>query len=263
MNGIVDYCTDLWKFRYLIVHMANSDLRARFRRSRIGILWAMLQPMLLASLFAFVLARLFHQPFRDFAVYVFSGVVMWEFFTGAAGQGAAALLNAEGYLKQNKMPLMVFQFRLLLNLLIINLLGTAGFALFCIFVKPEIFSIYWLYLPLWLVVMMIFAMPVLIISSIVNVLYRDFQQALGLILTAVWYVSPVFLAREVFFTPGLAQFTRINPIASLCDLLRDPLVYQQNPSLYDLGLVAIWTVALWVWAIILQARYERQLIYRF
>lgn len=263
MNNLSEYLRKCWKFRFLVTHLVGSDLRARFRRSHIGIFWAILQPMSLALLFSFVLANVFQQPFKEQALYVFSGVVAWDLFSAALGAGSQALLNVEGFLRQSKIPLFAFQVRSALNNLLISVLGFVGFVAFCAVIDLKVFSLYWLFFPVWLIIAFIFTLPLIIISSLVNVVFRDYQQAIGVVLQALWYVSPVFIPREVFDKRVLGAWTSINPCASLLDLLRDPLLLHKMPDLYDLCLIGVWTLFFSLLAVYLLNKYERKIIYMF
>ncbi len=223
----------------------------------------MLQPMLLALLFSLVLANVFHAPFREQSLYIFSGVVAWDFFSQAIGGGATSLLTVEGFLRQSHIPLIAFHVRQALNNLAITVLGFIGFSIFAAIIDPQVFTVYWLFIPVWLLMVLIFAVPVIVISSIVNLLFRDYQQAIGVMLQALWYVSPAFIPREIFNKPGLAEWTRINPAAAMLDSLRDPLLYHKLPSLDSVANLGIWTLGLSCVAALLLWRYERKIIFLF
>ena len=110
---------------------------------------------------------------------------------------------------------------------------------------------------------MAFSLPVIIISSLVNMLFRDYQQAIGVAMQALWYVSPAFIPRHVFDSPGIITWTNMNPAASLLDLFRDPLLYQKLPDFHDIGVVLSWAAGLSVIAVLLLMRYERKIIFLF
>ena len=71
-----------------------SDLRARFRRSYLGILWAMLQPLLMTAALSVVLV--FEQSFQEYSVYVYTGFISWEFIAAGFNLGALSLSAQKG-----------------------------------------------------------------------------------------------------------------------------------------------------------------------
>jgi ABC-type polysaccharide/polyol phosphate export permease len=68
------YAADLFTYRHLCWNLVGADLRARFRRSRLGILWAIIQPLAFALMIAAVWGGMFNvADYWAFAIYVFSG----------------------------------------------------------------------------------------------------------------------------------------------------------------------------------------------
>lgn len=260
LNGYLRKCL---KFRYLAANLVGSDLRARFRRSHVGILWAIIQPLVLASLFGYVLAVMFKQPFKEQCAYVYSGVVAWELFAQSLSAGSGALVNAEGFLRQSKIPLLIFQIRQAIVNLIIAFFGFVGFFIFCLLAYPEIINLKWVMIVPWFFIAAFLTTPIIVISSIVNTLFRDYQQAIGLGLQALWYVSPAFIPRSVFEHGVLATWSAFNPVTALLDLIRDPLLYNRIWEVNDLVCVFIWIIAVSILAIFLIRKYENKIIYSF
>ena len=136
-----------------------------------------------------------------------------------------------------------------------------GFVIYALAVQPEIFSWRWIFLLPYAVILLLFSAPLAILSAVINIKFRDFQQFIGLLLQIVWYMSPVFLPKTVFEKPGLAEISAFNPVAALMNLLRDPLLYDTTPQLNDAALVLVWTAALWLLAIITLRRNERRIVF--
>ena len=263
MSKIKEYFQTCWKFRHLALNLVGTDLRARFRRSHLGIFWAILQPLALASLFGYVLAVMFNQPFKEQCVYVFSGVVGWDLFAQSLSAGSSALLNAEGFLRQSKIPILIFHIRQVLINLVIAFFGFIGFGLFCLIANQSVFSFLWLMILPWFIIATLLTTPLIIISSIINTLFRDYQQAIGVALQALWYVTPAFIPLSVFKHGVLATWNMFNPIAKLLALLRDPIIYHKMWNFVDLVSILVWIVGLNVIAVFLIAKFEKKLIYSF
>jgi len=247
--------------RHLCLHLAVSDLRARFRRSYLGIVWVVLQPLLLTTIMSVVLVNVFRQNFVDYSVYAYSGIIGWEFISGSFNLGATSLLGAESYLRQTRVPLIVLALKTTLHCLIVFLASLIGFAIYVAVVRPQSFSIQWLQLPGFFALAFAISLPLCAISSIVNVKVRDFQQAINLLLLAIWYVSPVFVAREFFNKEPLATFTYYNPAAAYMDYFRSLVMNGQVPELHTIVVLLAWTMLFWVVAIWLLRRSEESIIF--
>lgn len=255
------YLSLMWRYRFFAIHLAQSDVRARFRRSKLGFLWAMLQPLCLSGIFAFVLVRMMNAPFEEYLMYVMTGFIMWEMITGACMLGATSLIGSHSYFLQNRIPTAIFAIRTVLHLLAIFAAGILSVAIYAAAFYPQSIGLKWLFLPGFAVMLCMFCLPLAIICGILNALFRDFQQMLQLILQALWFLSPVLLARQIFDTHGLETWTSFNPIASLCDIIRAILMQDAFPSRYDLVVVAGWTAVLSLIAALLIARFDRRIIF--
>lgn len=255
------YARQLIRYRHFWVHLALADLRARFRRSYLGIFWLMLQPLLLTLIISAVFIFVFKQQFADYAVYLFSGTIAWDFVTGSVLIGAMSFIAAESYVRQARLPMMGYPLKAVLYCCIVFGLALLGFTLFALAVKPSIFSWRWVYLVPFTLTLIAFGAPLAIISAIVNIKFRDYQQSMAIVLQMLWYMSPILVMREVFDRPGLSLWTAVNPIASLMDILRDPLLNGLDPRLGAYGVVLAWAAVLWVGALYLLARNERKIVF--
>jgi lipopolysaccharide transport system permease protein len=264
MTALTLYLRDAWRYRYLAQHLAGADLRARFRGSYVGGIWLLLNPLIFTAIFALVFGVIFGQPLKDYAPYVLLGVVLWELIAGVISMSTQSILSAEGYLKQARIPHIVFCLRTVgyltvcfLNAFIAVLV--VGFALVDGF--NPFMALLWL--VVLLPVALAFLIPLGVIGAVANTRYRDYQQAIGHLIMALYYVSPVFIPRKEFERPQLQAFTNMNPMTSLLDMFRDTILAGGLPSGHDVMLVLSWAVVLWGIAIIALVKTERDTIFYF
>lgn len=261
--SISSYAAQFWQARHFWLHLTAADLRARFRRTSLGIVWAMLQPMLMALVIAFVMQHAFHDSFTHSFIYIYLGMIMWEFFTGSINLGADSLIRAEGYIKQVRKPIIIYPFKSVLHGLVIFGCGALGYAILTALFYPHLFGWTWVFLPLFTVLMILFCVPVAIISAVINIMFRDFRQSIHVLVQIMWFASPVLLKRDMYDEGQLALLTAVNPLTALLDLIRDPMLLHAIPSLQDILVVLGWTGGLWLLAGWLLARHERRVVYYF
>ncbi len=199
--------------------------------------------------------------FVEYSIYIFSGLIAWDFLKGCVDFGAASFLTAEGYIRQVRLPMAIYPLKAVLYCLIVFGMAFGGFALYTLLLDPGCFSWHWLYVFPFLVTLVVFGAPLAVISAIVNIKFRDFEQFIGLVLQIVWYISPVFLPREVFDKPLLRDWTAVNPVAALMDLFRQPMLHGITPDRESYGLVFLWALGLWALAVAMLARNERKIIF--
>jgi len=261
LSRAASYAGNTLRYRHFWTHLAFSDLRARFRRSRLGILWLALQPLLLTIIMSGVFIFVFSQRFSDYSVYLFSGLIVWEFVTGCFVIGGMSYIAAEGYVRQVRLPMIIYPLKSALYCCIVFMLAFSGFTLYALAVKPQIVSLHWLYILPFFLTLAVFGTPLAILSAIVNIRFRDFQQGITLFLQMLLYVSPVMMLPSVFEHRGLREWNSINPVSALLELFRAPLLEGTAPALSSYLLVLAWALLFWLLALALLARNERKIVF--
>lgn len=260
---IFRYLGDLLAYRHLCWHLVGSDLRARFRRSRLGILWALIQPLGFALMIAYVWGAFDRNISTwEFALYVLAGHAVFDLFGNVVNSGQNALIGSGGYLRQARVPLLIFQLRVTLTAMVfflIELLAVLGWGL-AIGALP-LPGQHLLLVPLYVVFAGVFCCAVSVLFSIAGTLYRDVRHASGLFIRALFLTSPVMLPRAVLEQPKLQFLEFVNPLVPLLDMFRDPVMYGRMWQLQDVLVLSIWTVGLWTLALIWGASEGRKLVF--
>lgn len=256
------YFSDLWRYRHLCWNLVGSDLRSRFRRSRLGLLWAVLQPLCFSLMIAIVWGALFQQGFMTYAVYVFSGMLVWEYFTNVVFQAQDSLVASEGYLKQGRIPLIVFQMRGPVAGMIVFVAGMLGyFALVAALDQLPKAGFHLLLVLAFLPVLLAFLTPIAIIFSILGTQYRDLRHATAIAVNALFFLSPIMIAREYLESERLVVLHYANPMMPLLDMMRAPLLDSTYWNNQDVMVLGGWIVGLWVLALSLSARFGRRIVF--
>lgn len=259
----VRYLSDLISYRHLCWNLVGSDLRSRFRRTRLGILWAVAQPLGFALMIALVWGSLQKMGnYWEFALYVFTGHVAFEMFSAAVIGGQDSLAGAAGYLKQARIPFFIFQARTVLTSTVIFFFATLGVFLFAAATgafPPLGFHLF--LVPAFVAVFILFLTPIAMLMSITGLLFRDVKHIAQIGVQGLFLTSPVMLPREIFAEPHLKFFEFLNPLIPLFDLYRAPILHGALWNTQDVIVVSIWIVGLWSAAIISSASVGRRLVY--
>ncbi len=260
---LVSYFVDLARYRHLAWSLVGSDLRARFRRSYLGILWAVLQPLGFSLIVALVWSQVFKtQSIETFIIYVFSGMLIWEYFSQSVIVSLDSLINSAGYLKQARIPFLVFQMRVPLSALVVLMFGMIGlFGMMAAVGHLPPLGFHLLLLPVYFLMLVTFMIPMSVIASIVGPSFRDSKHVIGLLLQAVFFVSPVMLERGVLNNEAIAFIKYLNPLVPLLDLFRDPMLYGKLWQAHDVLVWLGWTAGLWIVAVLAAARAGRSIIF--
>lgn len=257
------YVADLIAYRHLSLNLVASDIRARFRRSALGVLWAVLQPLGFSLMIALVWGTLMGaENYWQFALYVFSGFLVWEYFATVVSVSQDALIQAEGYIKQTRIPFLAFQVRIPLGSMVILFFGLIGLVVLQTALGrtpplgPHLFLV-----PAFFLMLLVFALPLAIIMSILGTLYRDTKHISQLAIQGLFFISPVMLGREVLARPELQWLTYLNPVISLIGLFREPMIYGEGWTANELTIILAWTAGLWLIAIAMSIKVGRRIIF--
>lgn len=248
MSG--EYLRGIWKSRHFWTHLALSDLRSRWRRSFFGILWTVIQPLGMTLLLAFVFGKIFKTEIREYAPYILSGMLAWEFVTASAIGGSLAFVQADAYIKQCRHPLAIYTLRTVLTNLLVLSLASLSLVGWVLAVMPQHFGWPWLAALSIYPLLALLAWPLATLLAYVATRFRDLPHALGLVLQAMWFVSPIYFEAGIFRGGDLHGLVDYNPIYHLLEVVRAPLLRGHWPSVenyaYCLGAIAALSLSAWL-----------------
>ena len=225
------YISGIWKSRYFWWHLAKSDLRSRWRRSFFGVTWTIIQPLCMTGLLSIVLSKLFNLEILYFAPYILSGIIVWEFLTLNLTSGSLAFVQADAYIKQCKHPLAIYTLRLVIGSIIVMLLSSTALIAWVLVAFPEYFGWQWFSLIAFYPIAAFIVWPLATILAYFGARFRDIPNVMGLIMQAIWFVSPVYFEEKMFRDGGIGYIVDYNPIYHLLELIRAPLLNGSWPTM--------------------------------
>jgi lipopolysaccharide transport system permease protein len=240
-----DYARKLYETRYFWLHLAQADLKSRFRRSKLGILWSMANPLFLTILMAVIFGTIFDSPLNEYAPYILSGLVVWDVIVASFVGGSNASIFSEQYVRQVNHPLTIYSLKWALVTIANFLIAIISLTIWMLCVSPANVFFELLTLPLTIIVFLALSWSITTFSAMIGTKYRDYPQIIALIMQAAWYLSPVFFKREMFLNNFmLEKLFYFNPIAHILELIRAPFLYGKLPTLenylFSVGFVLFW-----------------------
>ena len=170
--------------------MVVQELRVRYQRSVLGFLWTMLHPILMMTIMTMVFSQLFHIKQENYAIYLFAGMVPWNFLAAAMNDFAFCIIQNEGLIRKIYLPKLVFPLaKLLVNLTTFLLSLVALFIL----MKPLGAQITpsLLFLPVVIVLFAAFTLGLGLIVAVANTFFRDCGHLVSVILQAWYFATPI------------------------------------------------------------------------
>lgn len=245
------YLTGIWNARYFWVHLSLSDLRYRWRRSFFGALWSIMQPLGMTLLLSVVFGRLFNTNITEYAPFILSGMIFWEFITSTATGGSLAFVQADAYIKQCHHPLAIYTLRTALTNLLVLMMASLGLVAWVLIVMPHTFGWAWLAALLIFPIVALIAWPLATLLAYIATRFRDVPHALALAFQTLWLVSPIYFEPSLFRNGGLHALVDYNPVFHVLEVVRAPLLRGQWPTMTNLAycLGAILALALLAWLV--------------
>jgi len=259
---MIKYWQILYRRRHIILALTKQDIVVRYNRSMLGILWALISPLMLAVIVGFVYGKLFNTDFKSFFPYFFSGLITWIFVSGCANAGTTAFLIAEGYIKQINLDVEIFPLRVALSTFFHYLMAIFAYYVVALFCFPEIFTRnIWLILPCMLLLLWI-SSSITVIAAFLNTYFRDYTHLQSIVLQIVFYVTPIIYQPSMLADRGASYIFEYNPFYYMINIMRAPLLGQ--PVSWDVFGITVGVGCLLHLAIVLLYRYrKKQIVFQF
>ena len=258
----MSYLRDIWESRELLQNLTNREVRGKYRRTALGQLWSLANPIAAILIYTFIFSFIFRLPAQvgdpsgidNYALWLVCGLLPWLFFNRVLTVGTESLVANAGLIQKVYLPRIVlplslanatfFTWLLEMGVLVValSLLGS--------FVLP------WLPLvALFMIVFAIFAVGLSMIFSIINVYFRDLSYLLTIVLQFWFYLTPVLYPVELVATQSdtlggllgtpitLLDLYSLNPVEGFVEIFRNLLYDNRVPDLGTVLVALAWTVS--------------------
>lgn len=257
-----EYWHKIYKTRYFWSHLARCELKARFRRSKLGLIWTVLQPLFLTMIMACVFSIVFKQPLGEYAVYILSGIVVWNLISASIVGGGNSILSAEQYIRQFNHPVTIYTLRSAVLNIVTFLIEMIALAIWVAFNGISNLLLGIITLPLTITIYFILSWACTTIAGFSNCKYRDYPQVMALCMQALWYVSPVMFQRQIFESNDkLKLLYELNPVSHVLNLVRNPMLYGKMPSLLDYVYTIVLMLLVTLWAYFVNKKNGKKIIF--
>ena len=247
---------------FLLEEIVKNNFSSIYKDSILGMLWTILNPLLMMALFTIIFSTLFKRNIDNFPVYFLCGWCIVTFFNRVIGVAMYSLKGNKNILQRTPAPKHIFvmgsiiseglTFIIMLILLVIIMIITH--APFYWFTIP--FSI----IPVASLLFMITGLGLMV--SIICVYYSDLQHLWSVISMAIFYSSSVFYPMEIFPEP-FHQYLVLNPVYWVVDQFRSFIYYGVFPSLIQILNLVLLSLIILVFGLIVFKKYEDKVTMNF
>ncbi len=219
------------RYRYLLANLIERDLKVKYRRSVLGVLWSVLNPLLMMLVITAVFSKLFRFQVPNYHLYFLVGNVVYGFLNEATTGAMGAVLSNGALLRKVYIPKYIFPLEKCL-FAFVNLLFSmiaVVIVMLCSGVWP---TFTFLLFPLVILITLAFCIGLGLLLSSLAVFFRDVIHLYGIFLVAWMYATPIIYPLDLQNLPNVIMvFMRINPLYYYVTMMREVVLYNTLPSL--------------------------------
>lgn len=231
--------------KFAIFNLILRNLKLRYRKSILGILWTTLIPAFNALVFFFAFKVIFKTQTPNYLMFLISGVTCWGFFSQSVLAGLESIAGHHGIL--NKVPVAPSIFPLAEVIgVFINLLLSIPILILVSYIGGNGVSLSWFLVIPWIFLLFLQGYFLALFSSVLFVFFRDLRHIAVIVLQAWFYLTPVVYQGAM--VPEKYEFIKfINPVWGIFNNIHSLFLNEVQANVWaDFGVALIWTIVLGV-----------------
>lgn len=243
----------VWQYRGLIGNFANREIKGKYKGSLLGSAWSLINPLATLATYSLVFGFIIRFPtpvagngsLTSFTIYLFSALVVWNFFSSVTTSGMGALVGAGPLLKKIYFPPFA------------PVIGSAGAVLnqtaiefgllFLIYLVVQNLSWTILLVPVLLVLLAAFSLGLGMFLAILNARFRDVSYIVSVVMGLLFYMSPIIypisIVTDLYGKHPWLRIYEYNPITAFIEAFRDTLWFLQFPGWDKLAFLTVVSLA--------------------
>lgn len=223
--------------------LVAREMKRKYSRSRLGILWSVLNPLLSMAVLSMIFSAMFRKSIEDYPVYYLTGLLIWSFFTAATNTAMTALADNQALLLQVRLPRSVFPLSRVVTAFVNFLYSLAAYAVMLLVFRIPLRESA-LVFPVIVLFLFLFSLGMGYVLSVLYVFFGDIRHLYGVALTLWMYLSALFYPLELLPRTMQAVIWQ-NPVYNFIAGARDCLLYGRMPPAMVLLRIALWGVGMY------------------
>lgn len=228
---------EIWAYRTMIQSLVYKDLRGRYQASLLGFLWTFIVPLSQLLVYTVVFSVIMRSNIEKFYLYLFVALIPWNFFSSCLTSGSSCIIQQQGLVNKIYFPREVLPIAFVTSAFVNMLYCEVVVIAVCLFSGIRFHILGLLCLPIVMLVEYMFALGITMITSALDVYFRDLEHILGILSMAWMFLTPIMY--DISIVPErLVPIFMINPMTSIITAYRDILYSGSIPKLDTMSVAA-------------------------
>jgi lipopolysaccharide transport system permease protein len=244
-----NYWGDLFRFKELFYILTWRDLKVRYKQTVLGVAWSVIRPFLTVIVFTVVFEKAAglkaDDPSVPYALFVFAGILPWQFFSNALGDASNSLLGNANLISKVYFPRLIIPASAVITSMV-DFFITFVLMLFMFVFFGYTPSVHILFLPFYVILTFFCAFGIGLYITALNVKYRDFRYIIPFVIQFGLYITPVGFSSKVLLSklpPIFQSIYMLNPMVGVIDGFRW-CFFENSPLsipslLYSIAMIAL------------------------
>ena len=226
---MIEIFREIFRYKDLVKELISKDIKLKYRRSFLGYLWSVLNPLGIMLVMVIVFSNMFRWDIEYYPVYLIIGQTLFNYMSSATSHSMYCILDNASLLKKIYVPKYIFTLSRITSDMIDFLFSFAAIILVMIVTKTPL-SVHILWAPLITLELYLFCIGMGLFLSQLCVFFRDIQYIYAVVLTAWNYLTPVFYPESML--PDWLHFivVRFNPMFYFIKQMRQALIEGVYPD---------------------------------
>lgn len=224
------YIQNFKKYKYLLYELVKKGIKLKYRRSYLGILWTLIEPLLTMMVLTLVFGEWYGKSDNTFPVYILTGRLLYTFFSNSTKAAMKSIQGNAKMIKKVYVPKYIYPLSCILYNYIIFLISLIVLVAVAAVLKVPV-TVYMLqaFVPLFLLFVM--SLGVGMILATLDVFFRDLEYLWNVALMLIMYASAIFYQTERLINTGNGWIFKINPLYHVITNFREAILYGQPLSM--------------------------------
>lgn len=220
---------DLRSNAVLARHLVGREMRLRYRRTRFGLLWGVIQPLIRFGVMGFVFGAVAQLGIPNYAQFLFIGILVWTWFSSGITQATNSAVDRPELTGRPGLPRVIVPLVAVVTALMDMLLAFPILLVVLLFTGGVPWTA--VALPVLIGVQALLVIGLGLVGCASNVYYRDTKPIVETVMTVGFYAVPIVYSIDMA-PAGLQPFLERSPVAIIIEAYRSILIYGELPELW-------------------------------